>query len=154
MALLYTEWADWVDRAGTEARLKQFAPGDTEVAHPKVEAAEMSAIDEMHSYLRKRGYVLPLDELPPAAKGHLLSLGLQWLTIKSDVVNPAVDKAAESARTYFNNIALGRATLGPDLVEATPGGSRALDDLLFSKKERTWDFDDPTSEGSVRIPKL
>lgn len=153
MPLIYTVWADWVARAGTESRLKQFAPGDTENSSPLVILAEKSAVGEMNGYLRKRGYRLPLvAPLPDEVKGHLLSLGMQWLTIKSDTDVAGISRPAMTARDYFVGIAKGIVTLGPDADPPTTDSANG--DVIFTRQQKVFDFDDETSIAGSRMPKL
>ncbi len=152
MAFIYLSWDDFVQRAGTEVRLKQLAPGDTEDEPTKTMAAENAAVLEMHSYLRKRGYKLPLDKpLPEDVKQQLLSLAMQYLTLRSE--GDPYGGPARQAREYFLNISIGRATLGEDLDPSTAGGTKDQD-ILFSRQPRVFDFDDGESEGGSRMPPL
>lgn len=120
MALTYTTWADWVRAAGSETRLIQYAPNDTSVTHPLVEAAEVTAAGEMEIYVGKN-FEIPLDDLPEPLKSHFLARGLHWLTDGADRRPETITKRAEAALAFYKDVAAGRAWL-VDTDTGTPAG--------------------------------
>jgi hypothetical protein len=147
--VIYLTWEDFVDRAESEHRLQMFAPGDDATSHPKVDKAEEAAIGVMHGYLRRRGYTLPLDSpLPAEVKEHLLSIAMEFLTMRSENKVDSIDKNARLARTYFKDVSIGHMTI-VDLDPSTAAGTES-GDLMFSRRTHDFEFDDPTTIGGVR----
>jgi phage gp36-like protein len=146
--LTYTVWQDWVDRAESETRLKMFAPGDTADDHPRVKKAETAAVNTMEDYLRKRGFKLPLDApLAEHVKEHLISIGLEFLTMRSENRVDNIDKNAKLARTFFKEVASGHDSLTnadsttPQIIQQfdfnykrSLDDSRPSDDSVLSKR--------------------
>lgn len=152
--LTLTTWDDWVAAAGSLSRLAQYAQGDTQVDHPRVEAAEALAIEEAATYLRKRyGAAALVAPLSPLVKSQLIDLGMGYLTRYADQRSDNIAVNMLAARAWFVAVSNGKGTLADAVA---PSGERpeSVTGFYSSTEPSTFDFSDPRSPASIRMPKL
>lgn len=150
----YLTWDDLVAAGVSEARLREYAPGDTPEAHPLIDRAILEAAGEMDEYLRRRGIVVPLDTpLSPTMAAHLASLVLDYRTLRFDRRPQAIAENAAMARAFFEKIATGKQSV-EDTNPATAAGSAPILSSAEIRVHSVFDSTDPSSDISRMFPPL
>jgi hypothetical protein len=127
---------------GDTAQLQRFT-GETLAAHPNVNLAHAKAEDEIRSVV-EGVHAWPLDSWPPALLDVLVALVFDRVT-KGAAVRPSwIERDAEWARGYLNDIKMGRRTIR-DTDPDTPGGRR-LPSAEVRLSDNPFDIGDDSSD--------